>query len=520
MSTAPASTAVATTLNWRATGHGLKPFIAWDNGVETEAAWAPQAGSQRRFLTCPVFEVLIEGPRGGGKTEVLLADFAQHVGQGFGPAWRGVLFRREYKQLDDVIAKAKKLYTPIFPKARFLSSKDTFKWVFPTGEELLFRTFNKPDDYENYHGHELPWIGWEELTLWPSLEGYKRMMTCSRSSHPGVRLADGSLLPIPRKFRATTNPYGPGHNAVKERFRLPQMRGRVIRDSIDPLTSKPEPERVAIFSPLEDNRVLLASEPDYNAKISAGARNSSERDAWISGLWDITAGGMLDDLWNSAQHIIPTFTIPPQWRIDRSFDWGSSKPFSVIWWAESDGQAITLDSGRIMPTVRGDLFAVAEWYGCLASSANVGLRLTASDIAGGIKDREIELFPQRIVLPGPADASIFDTENGVSISEDMRRLGVRWQPSFKGPGSRKNGWQKLRNLLQGALSTPGDLRESPGLFVCDNCPHWIRTVPTLPRDDRDLDDVDTESEDHCGDATRYRIYTQRGELNISPLLGR
>ncbi len=520
MSAAPASTAVATTLNWRATGHGLKPFVNLADGTRTQVAWAPQPGSQRRFLTCPIFEVLIEGPRGGGKTEVLLADFAQHVGQGFGPAWRGVLFRREYKQLDDVIAKSKKLFTPVFPGARFLSSKDTYKWVFPAGEELLLRTFNRIDDYEKYHGHELPWIGWEELTLWPSLEGYKRMMTCSRSSHPGVPRADGTLLPIPRKFRATTNPYGPGHNAVKERFRLPQMRGRVIRNSIDPVTGKPELERVAIFSPLEENRVLLATEPDYTSKVSAGARNSSEREAWINGLWDITAGGMLDDLWKSAQHIVPTFAIPAQWRIDRSFDWGSSKPFSVIWWAESDGQLITLDTGRTLPTVRGDLFAVAEWYGCLTNSPNTGLRLTAQEIAAGIKDCEGKLFPQRAVMAGPADAAIFDTENGISISEDMRRQGVRWIKSFKGPGSRKNGWQKLRSLLQGAMSESGAIRESPGLFVCDNCPHWIRTVPTLPRDDRDLDDVDTESEDHCGDATRYRIYTQRGELNVSPLLGR
>ena len=37
--------------------------------------------------------------------------------------------------------------------------------------------------------------------------------------------------------------------------------------------------------------------------------------------------------------------------IDRSFDWGSSKPFSVGWWAESDGT--TAPNGKTYP--RGSL---------------------------------------------------------------------------------------------------------------------------------------------------------------------
>jgi len=57
-------------------------------------AWSPQPGSQTFFVTSPIFETLYEGTRGPGKTNALLMDFCQHVGQGFGAAWRGVLFRR------------------------------------------------------------------------------------------------------------------------------------------------------------------------------------------------------------------------------------------------------------------------------------------------------------------------------------------------------------------------------------------------------------------------------------------
>ena len=49
------------------------------------------------------------------------------------------------------------------------------------------------------------------------------------------------------------------------------------------------------------------------------------------------AGGMFDDVWKRDVHVIAPFEIPHSWEITRSFDWGSSKPFSVGWWAESDG---------------------------------------------------------------------------------------------------------------------------------------------------------------------------------------
>ena len=167
------------------------------------AIWAPQPGSQQFFVQCPFWEALYEGTRGPGKTQGLLMDFGQHVGQGYGANWRGVLFRETYPQLADVVAKSKKLFYQVFPGAKFNASDYT--WHFPDGEDLLLRHMSKEDDYWNYHGHEYPWIGWEELTNWASPACYEAMKSCSRSSHPGM----------PRKYRSNCNPYGVGHNWVK-----------------------------------------------------------------------------------------------------------------------------------------------------------------------------------------------------------------------------------------------------------------------------------------------------------------
>ena len=466
------------------------PAIGHNSG---KVYWRPQPGSQQAFLSCPIFEALYEGTRGPGKTDALLMDFAQHVGQGFGVHWRGVLFRQTYPQLSDAIAKSKKWFHRLWPGAMYNEAKSTWKW--PTGEELLLRHFPKPDSYWDYHGHEYPWIAWEELTSWADDQCFKVMMSCSRSPRPG----------IPRKYRATTNPYGVGHNWVKARYRLPGMSGRVIREP-------GEPPRVAIHGNLSENKILLSADPEYMQKVLAAARNPSEKAAWSDGDWDVIAGGMFDDVYKPAVHLVKPFRIPRNWIVDRSFDWGSSRPFSVGWWAESDGTDIERPDGGILKTVRGDLFRIAEWYGW-DGTPNQGLRMLATEVADGIIEREKMLDIAGRVTSGPADTSIFDDENGVNIARDMQKRGVKWERADKGPGSRKQGWEQTRKRLKNAEpKSPGLPREEPGLFIFSTCEQWRRTVPTLPRDDKDLDDVDTEAEDHIGDEMRYRVRYKRKVL--------
>ena len=48
-------------------------------------------------------------------------------------------------------------------------------------------------------------------------------------------------------------------------------------------------------------------------------------------------------------------------------------------------------------------------------------------------------------------------------------------------------------------------RENPGLFVFDTCTAFIETLPVLPRDEKDMDDVDTDAEDHVADEVRYFV---------------
>jgi hypothetical protein len=449
--------------------------------LENKAAtvWTPQKGSQEVFMTCPIFEVLYDGSRGPGKTDALLMDYAQYVGRGFGAAWRGILFRQTYKQLSDIKARTKKWFFQIFPQSKF--NESDYVWKFPDGEELLLRYMDNPDDYWNYHGHEYPWIGWEELTNWPTPECYDSMKACCRSSARG----------LPRRYRSTCNPYGKGHNWVKAKFVDPAPPFNVITDDQGN-------ERIRIQGFLAENKVLEEVDPGY-IKMIKSISDKNKRKAWVEGDWDIVAGGAIDDVWDREVHVIPAFPIPRDWRVDRSFDWGSSKPFSVGWWAESDGSDVFFPDGTSRSYPRGTVFRIAEFYGWNGNS-NEGCRMLSANIARKIK--EIEGNFNFTVHPGPADNSINDADTGVSIADEMGRYGVSWTKSNKSPGSRVAGLEQVRKYLENAKQKP---MENPGLLIFENCTHFIRTVPVLPRDSKKIDDVDSDVEDHVYDETRYRL---------------
>lgn len=456
------------------------------NVVESQLAtvsndWIPNPGSQVLFLASPVYETLFHGTRGAGKTDPLLMDFAQHTGQGYGVNWRGILFRQTYKQLSDLIAKSQRWFGAIFPGARWVGGEQ-HKWIWPTGEELLLRQMKKVSDYWNYHGHEYPWIGFEELTNWANLECYEAMKSCSRSS---IRV-------MPRKMRSTCNPFGVGHNAVKSYFIDPAPDCTIIRGAKNR-------HRVAIKGSILENKQLMAADPDYYYDTLLGITSTPKRRAWAFGDWNIVAGGMFDDVYDADTHLLEPFAIPASWRIDRSFDWGGARPFSVGWWARSDGSPARVTNADGEEVSRffaaGSIIRFREWYGS-TGDANTGVNLTVDKIAEGILQREQDWGLAGRVRPGPADPSIWTENEGKSRYQTMAEHGVEW---IRANNDRKNGWELCRVML-GAC----EANEDPGMYAFNTCRDFVRLFPSAPRDPEDMDDVDTDSEDHLPDEARYR----------------
>jgi hypothetical protein len=506
-----------------------------------DIVWQPiPNSSQALALDTRCHHTLYTGTRGPGKSATQLMRFRRRVGLGYGAFWRGVIFDVEFKNLGDIVAQSKKFFPQFNDGCKFLESAQEYKWKWPTGEELLFRHAKKLNDYDNYHGHEYCYIGFNELTKWPTLDFYNKIMSTNRSSfipevHTPVRYGanrkplrnkDGTLVfatpdgkalpPIPLEVFSTTNPSGPGHNAVKRRFINSAPYGKVTRVSVDvfdPRTQKDitiEKTQVTIFGSYRENIYLS---PEYIAELDLSTRNNPNlARAWLAGDWDVTAGGALDDLWNTRRHVLPRFKVPPGWRIDRSFDWGSSHPFAVCWWAEANGEEARLaDNSLFCPPV-GTLIQIYEYYGTTEVGTNKGLKLPASHIASTIKQIDTELREARWiggrVLPGPADNQIRDVrEQDVdTIEKKMADKGVHWESSDKSAGSRKIGLELIRESLSAVLSND---RSVPHIYFMNNCVASIETLPSLPRDEKNIDDIDTTSEDHIYDAVRYRVLKGR-----------
>lgn len=489
-------------------------------------------------LLSPCDHTLYCGSRGPGKTITQIMKFRMNVGIGYGPAYTGIILDQEFKNLNDIRKKTEEWYPKFADGCEFKRAGSDYKWVWPTGEELLLRTAKTVDDYWNYHGQEFAFIGWNELTKYPNPDLYEAFMSTNRSSFlpeenpvyvdgdvlrdygklilvsPKMKRAQQFILPrLPLQVFSTTNPFGAGHAWVKRRFIDVGKYGQVIRTEVpiidrEDMTKKKAitKSQVTLFGSFVENRYL---DDSYVAELYA-QKDPVKRDAWLRGSWDIVAGGAIDDLWDTRKHVLPRFVIPKSWPVDRTFDDGSTHPFAVGWFAEADGTEaeIVMPDGTATTFCPepGSIIMFAEWYGGEEIGTNKGLKMSATNIAKGVIEIETALMFNEWIKkqpkPGPADNRIRNVINSEldTTEKIMATQGVKWTSSDKSPGSRVIGLQLLRERLEAVLDGEG-----PGFYVMQNCVATTSLLPSLPRSSKIPDDVDTDAEDHMYDAIRYRL---------------
>lgn len=427
--------------------------------------------------------------------------FLQHVGRGFGPDWKGIIFRQTYKQLEEIVAKSRRFYPAIIPGATFRSG--AMEWVFPQGESLKLRHARRPVDMDNYQGHEYPFVGFDELCNLADQDTYERAKGMCRSPNPNV----------PKLVRATANPLGAGHLWVKRYFIDPVP-------PLQPIMDSNGLKRVFIPATIYDNRHLVVGDKAYVARLESISDDNLRR-AWLEGDWNVVAGSFFGDVWRSDRNVVRPFRIPSTWYCFRSFDWGSSRPFAVGWWAIADGNKAP--DGRYYP--RGSLIMFAEWYGAKRGQngeivPNEGLRMPSREVARGIMERERAMCDAMKIRinPGPADPAIYARQDGPSVADNMASEGVKWIPA---DNTRVTGWQQMRERIWGEEDEKSESQYEriPSFYVFQTCTEIIRTLPAAPHDDRIPDDVDTEFEDHCL-APKTLVWTDKGKFPIINLAGK
>jgi len=456
---------------------------------------------QRHAINSVATEILYGGAAGGGKSHLMRAaaiSWCLSI-----PGLQVYLFRRLSGDLEKNHMEGAGSFPALLSgmmksgQVKPNGSKGTLS--FSNGSKIHLCHCQYEKDKIKYQGAEIHVLLVDELTHFT-----ESIYTFLRGR---CRLGD---LKIPDKYKGMfpriicgANPGGIGHTWVKRSFvdYAPEMQIRRCHAIEGGMLRQYIPAR------LEDNPTLTRNDPDYEMRLN-GLGNASLVRAMRYGDWDIVAGGAFDDVWRRDRHIIRPFAIPSSWKVDRSFDWGSSHPFSIGWWAESNGEEVSLLDGTIKSYPAGTLFRIAEWYGW-NGKPNEGCKMLAKDIAKGIIEREkAGLLSLSKVKPGPADGSIYDDENGMCIARDMSMVrhmgvkGVNWVRADKSAHSRVNGLELCRGMLSAVVT---DHMEEPGMLVFSNCQHFIRTIPVMPRSETNPDDIDTKAEDHTWDETRYRV---------------
>jgi hypothetical protein len=439
---------------------------------------------QSEAFLSPATELLYGGAAGGGKSFLLRVSAIRWCMAV--PGIQVYLFRRTHPDLRANHLRGPgslfQLLGPLMGSGQVAWREQAAEFTFAGGSVLKLAHLQHPGDVEKYQGSEIHVLLMDELTHFTDAQ-YRFLRSRVRRAGLAVPAEFDKKLP---RIECASNPGSIGHGWVKRTWVTPKPAGKIWR------ASGPEGGMLRQYIPakVQDNPTLLEQDPDYLARLEGLGTPELVR-AMRDGDWDITAGQALE-LFRVDKHVIEPFAIPPHWTRFRSMDWGSSKPFSVGWWAVSDGSPIP--SGECYPTgiayPAGSMIRYREWYGW-DGRPDVGLRLTSTQVAEGILERESE--GEKIVY-SVADPAIFGHHDGPSVAEHMAQAGVVFH---RAANRRKAGFQELRRRLKG-------IDDRPMLYVFSTCRDgFLRTVPELTLDATDPEDVDTTTEDHTYDEARY-----------------
>ncbi|WP_167757033.1 terminase family protein [Amycolatopsis sp. CFH S0078] len=423
---------------------------------------------QQVFHDAAEFDVLFGGAAGGGKSKALLMHGLRACSHS--PGLRVGAFRRTYGELkESLLAELANVAYGKDIGARWNGTEYELK--FPNGSVIMFRYAETLPDATRRQGGQYQLLLFDERTLLaPEVVSF--LESRLRSGR-----ADIPVLGI----RSSSNPGGPGHGAVKQRYIAGTNHGEKVITDVRGRTVR------FIPSKLSDN-------PHVNAEYADDlkALDPKLRKAFLDGDWDVFAGQMFTE-WRHDRHVVEPMTLPAQWRRYNGLDWGFAAPWCVLWAAvDEDGRA----------------WVYRELYATQVGEADQARRILAAEDSG-----------EHIAARYADDAMWATRGDAKPIADVYADEGVDLTVAGKGAGSRVIGWQRVHTYLGDAPACPHHRAlgwtECPRLHVFSTCPELIRTLPSLPHAKTgNPEDADTTAEDHAPDALRYLLTNLGGEARF------
>lgn len=252
------------------------------------------------------------------------------------------------------------------------------------------------------------------------------------------------------KFIGASNPGGIGHGFVKKLW--------IDRDFSD---ERFNPKDFAfVRAKAIDNKYLGV---EYDKQLDT--LPETLRKAYKDGNWDIFAGQFFTEF-SREVHVCEPFPIPEGWRRIRGVDYGNKNPSGVLW------AAIDFD---------GDIWIYRELY-------EAGH--TYEELACRIVDMEDD---KEKIEYSAADTSMFSKtlDTGKYGNDIMADSGV---PLTQANKERIPGWNLLRQHLKNKT-----------IHILSSCKNLIRTLPVMVHDERIVEDLAKNNDDHLIDSLRYIV---------------
>lgn len=221
------------------------------------------------LMLSEIKEVFYGGAAAGGKSLALLMAALQYVHV---PGYNALILRNSFPDLNKpggLIPRSKEWllnYKTEWGEAQW-RERDR-QWSFPSGATLSFGYLERYEDALKYRSSEFHFIAFDELSLF-SKDCYLYLFS---------RLRRTENIAAPLRMRSASNPGGPGHLWVRERFLLPHTRA---------------PEVVFIPAKIADNPSLKREEYEQGLQHL----DPITRAQLMEGDWEVSEEGRFKMLW-------------------------------------------------------------------------------------------------------------------------------------------------------------------------------------------------------------------------------
>lgn len=441
---------------------------------------------QGRVCAVPeTMDLCLDGGRGGAKSHTFALLALRHSEEHRERA-RVLYIRRTYKGLEDFAGITREVFGTVYGSAARYNAADHV-WRLPTGAYMELGQLDGPGDYQKYQGRSFTLIIVDEAQQYDDPADLDRLRS-------NMRGPDG----VPIRTAIGANPGGVGHHWLTERL---VFRGAPWRPFVEPSSGR---TFVRCPSTYRDNPFI--DRVEYEANLRASCPEDPELlRAWLDGDWSVLRGAFFAGILSEARSGVDpeVLRIAKRWDKFVAHDWGSAAPSVTYLVGRSPG---------VIGFPRGSLVLLDEAHTARPNRLNEGMGWTVDRVAEQIK----EMCARWGCRPrGCGDDAIFARARGVTamtIADEFAAAGVRLSPA--GKGSRKRGWETVRRLMADAGSL-----DRPGLYVSRACDYFWKTVPALPRDERDPEDLDSSAPDHAADAMRYGVVWKPPAARMSRVRG-